>query len=331
MLNRCCCGPMNRNKYQITPLSKASLFDEYTMSIGAIGFETRARYAFSQLPVLSKRKIALRFDDRHVHDFQENENFFNEKEFKIINASPEYLRKEIQEVALTFANKAAKKQISCIVDISSITRAHIASICYEWFAASYKYKSTIAIDFVYSHALFSEPPVEFGPIKVRGPVIPELCGWSPEPDIPSSLIIGIGYEKDIALGITEELEPSDLIVFIPILHDKKYSLAIDRLNKMFLDSIPSNKIIEYNVFDIYTLYARLCNVVAGLKHDTRPTLVPLGPKIFSLCCVLSGLEWMPYVSVWRVSSAEFGDPINRIPSGILGFIRLELGGSKLLR
>ncbi|MFH1943473.1 MAG: hypothetical protein ABIL68_15330, partial [bacterium] len=84
--------------------------------------------------------------------------------------------------------------------------------------------------------------------------------------------------------------------------------------------------IEYNVFDIYSLYVRLCNVLAGLNYNSRPTIVPMGPKTFSLCCVLSGLEWMPYVSVWRVSAAEFGDPINRIPNKKLGFLRMELDG-----
>jgi hypothetical protein len=316
---------MNRINYRIKPLTEASLLDGYAMSIGAIGFETRARYAYSKLLVPSARKLALRFNDRQVHDFIENESFFINKGFKISNASTESLRKEIREAASSLAANSTKERISCLVDISSMTRAHIASICYEWFAASQTYGVNVVVDFTYSHAQFSEPPAEFGPIKVRGPVISELCGWSSDPDLTTSLIIGIGFEKDIALGMTEELEPSDLVVFRPVQHDEKYSQAIDRLNQDYFDTIPPNRVIEYNVFDMYALYTRLCNAVAGLIHDTRPTLVPLGPKVFSLCCMLSGLEWMPHISVWRVSAAEFGDPINRIPSGILGFLRMELG------
>jgi hypothetical protein len=318
---------MKLNNYLIKLLTERELLKQYTLSLGAIGYEARARYAFSKLGKLSKTNLALRFNDRQVHDFHKNDAFFNDMGFTLINAATECFRQEFRKMLSTIAKESPKGKISCIVDISSITRAHIAIICYEWFVASRVISRDILVDFVYSYAKYSEPPVEFGPIKVRGPVIPELCGWNGELEIPTSLIIGIGYEKDMALGITEELEPSDLVVFRPMRHEKRYSEAIDRLNKVFLESIPPDRIVNYNVYDIFSLYTKLCNAISGLVHDTRPTLVPMGPKIFSLCCVLSGLEWLHSVSVWRVSAAEFGDPINRVPNGDLGFLRMELQNS----
>jgi hypothetical protein len=174
---------------------------------------------------------------------------------------------------------------------------------------------------VYSPARFTPPPTEFGPIHVREPVIPELSGWSADADLPTALVFGIGYEPDIALGLEEEMEPGQVVVFRPSEHDKRYDIAIDQQNREFLSKMPPNKIVYYNVFDPFTLYAKLANVVSGLQRDCRTTLIPFGPKIFSLCSILCGFEWLPAVSVWRVSAAEFAEPTNRVANGRLEFLR----------
>jgi hypothetical protein len=209
------------------------------------------------------------------------------------------------------------------IDVSSLTRAHIARFAYDAFALSRRTSKKVVVDFVYSPAEFSPPPNDFGPISFRGPVIPELCGWNPDPEVSSALIVGIGYEPDLALGLSEEIEPEDVFAFRPAGHDPRYTSAIDRQNHDFLQKLPSERKLEYDVFDPYALYVKLINVVVGFKQKRRTTIVPLGPKIFSLCSVLCGLECLPALAVWRVTAAEFGEPVNRLANGRLDFLRVE--------
>jgi hypothetical protein len=304
------------------PLDRDALLPEYDIALGAIGFEARARFAYSELTAQAKIRSAIRFSDRRIHDFAANDAFFADAGFASIEADPSAVRTYLATRLAALAQEESHGGISILVDISSLTRQHIAIICYEVIAHRELCSSATTVDFVYSPAQYAPPPAEFGPIQVREPIIPELSGWSADADLPTALVFGIGYEPDIALGLEEEMEPGDVVVFRPAEHDPRYDAAIDEQNREFLSKMPPNKIVCYNVFDPFTLYAKLANVVSGLQRDCRTTLIPLGPKIFTLCSILCGFEWLPAVSVWRVSAAEFAEPTNRVPLGTLEFLRV---------
>lgn len=304
------------------PLDGDALLPQYDIALGAIGFEARARFAHSELRANAKIRTAIRFSDRQIHEFAANDAFFADAGFVAIEADPASVRTHLAAHLSTLARDESHGEISIIVDISSLTREHIAIICYEAIAHRELCSTPTTIDFVYAPAQYTPPPTEFGPIQVREPIIPELSGWSADADLPTALVFGIGYEPDIALGLEEEMEPGDVVVFRPSEHDSRYDAAIDEQNREFLSKMPPNKIVYYNVFDPFTLYATLANVVSGLQRDCRTTLIPLGPKIFTLCSILCGFEWLPAVSVWRVSAAEFAEPLNRLPLGTLEFLRV---------
>ena len=57
----------------------------------------------------------------------------------------------------------------------------------------------------------------------------------------------------------------------------------------------------------------LASLVGGLKRDHNVLLVPFGPKIFALVCLLQGLL-DENLAVWRVSAGELEEPSQRISS-----------------
>ena len=312
------------NKMHASPLKQTELRQHYDLLIGAVGYESRARFAFDNVIVDAASKWVIRFDDRQLHDFRRNELFFAKANFEVIGAGLPSIAAKLRNMVAPLEG-SPQGLATCLVDISSMTRSQIATICYELYLCSRIAQRELVVDFMYSFAAFTPPSKEFGPIRFRGPVIPQLGGWTAEPDLPIALVFGIGYEKDIALGLTEEIEPTDLLVFRPTGHDPRYDQAIDSQNCDFLDRIPQNRILTYDIYDPFGLYSRLINVISGFQRDRRTTIVPLGPKMFSLCSILCGMEWIPSVSVWRVSAAEFGEPTNRTANGKIGCLRMSFG------
>lgn len=310
-----------KNNIQVTSICPDDIKQDYDLILCTIGFEARARHAISKLQRFATSKIAICFRDRQVLDFDENLQYFKKNGFTIVEDNSDVC-------SLIFSNflseNKSRANFKFLIDVSSMTRNHIASICYESVAAAQKLNVTIILDFIYSHALYSPPPLEFGPIQFRGPVLPEFSGWSPQLELPTAIVFGLGYEPDVVLGLAEELEPGKIILFKPSQHDNRYTKAIEKSNCEIIDKVPKEICFEYSVFDWYLVFVRLTNVITGLYGNSRVTLVPFGPKIFSVCCILSGLDWYPFVSVWRVSPAEYGNPVNRFANGIMSCLRARI-------
>ena len=71
----------------------------------------------------------------------------------------------------------------------------------------------------------------------------------------------------------------------------------------------------YDVDEPTSVYAALETLVYGLLQWSRPILIPFGPKIFSLCCLLIARTYTDDVTVWRVSGETLARPGDREASG----------------
>ncbi len=307
---------------KIEPLSELRGDELYDLGIAAIGYEERSRFGFENHVFKLKKKIALEFMDRQIHSFSKNKEFFESSGFGLCEASTSAVENALESYLGSLGFEQVKEGVRFAVDVSSLTRTLTAHLCYVIKNLGQRLGVQIVTDFIYSHAKFSTPADDFGSINFRGPVIPELSGWAAEVDRASALVLGMGYEKDIALGLAEEIEPGYLVVFVPTGHDQRYTEAISDQNSDFLEHIPEENRISYDVFDWFGTFISLNNVVSALQDDYRTILTPLGPKTFSLCCILSGIERIPHVSVWRVSAGEFGDPVDRSPDGRISCLRV---------
>jgi hypothetical protein len=305
-------------------LGKAVKNQKYDLAIGAIGYERRARYAVNSLTPQSDAKFALEFDDRQEHDFNKNRNAFNKAGFKIVPAQSGALREVILEWWRQLPRTA-----DVWVDISSLTRPLIATICYELFSRATTDDSRINATFVYSHACFSPPPPDYGPIVHKGAVIPEFAGWSDDPATPCSAVFGIGYEVGLALGALEDLEPAEAWAFRPTGHAKAYDDEIDANNKDFLADLSEDHLVTYDVGAPLELIAKLESVVYGRLQTQRVVIIPFGLKLFALAAFLVALQHLPRVNVWRVSGGKFVKPINRIPSGRISYLDVIFDGTFL--
>jgi hypothetical protein len=170
----------------------------------------------------------------------------------------------------------------------------------------------VHIDFVYSAARYSDPPRLLGQNRNVGP-LPGFAGWT-EPALPLTVVVGVGYERNKALGAVRYLDPEETWAFVPTGHQAKYTRKIDKANSHLWDIIPVSQRIEYSVWRPFDCLVTLESFVCGAMRESKVTLLPFGPKTFALCSLLVACIHTE-VPVWRVSSGHEGEPTDRIPNG----------------
>jgi hypothetical protein len=206
------------------------------------------------------------------------------------------------------------------VDISSFSRFRTAAFVAA--VLQIRTEARIIVDFVYAGALFSEP-IDAGPMTSAGPVLPAFAGWSSEPDRPCVAVFGLGYELEKAVGVLEYLEPTHVWAFQPVGHDRRYTKAIALANRTFLESLPASRVVFYNIWRPAELVGRLESLIFGALRSARPMLIPFGPKIFTLSCLLVASLHYPEVPVWRVSPGDAAPPQDRVPNGKVIGLRVD--------
>lgn len=296
----------------------------YDIFIAALGYESRCVHAFGSLEIQASKKIAIAFTDQTVCAFEDNKKFFVKHQFNVREIGD-------SEVTAAIMSCVETDEANVCIDISSFTRGRLASILVALLAASKQFKRVLGVDFVYSFATYTPPPDEFAPINSSGPVCPFFSGWTNNPDFPSSLIIGVGYERGKAVGVVEGMEPSSVWVFLPEGGTGKYDETVMTANIELLASFANDKgkIRRYPVNAPYRLFTELEALVFGLSKESRPIIVPMGPKIFGLCALLTGLAHYPSVGIWRVSGGVDEPAVDRAASGEMAYLSASIDGTLL--
>src|SRR5262249_5022213 len=157
----------------------------------------------------------------------------------------------------------------------------------------------LELDFWYSVATFTEPIDEEAPNVAAGPVVPAFAGWATDAGIPTSLILGLGYERDQAIGAVEYIEPAEVVAFDPSGADTQYANAINDANAQLWSMRPRPpRRISYDPGQVFPTFVALEGLVSGLVRRSRPVLLPFGPKVFTLLALLAA-RFHPTTAVWR--------------------------------
>ncbi|SFV32914.1 hypothetical protein [Hyphomicrobium facile] len=297
-------------------LESADLF------IGAIGYERRARFALEKFSKKSETKIGafigLEFPFHQVLDYSENLELF-----RSMNAStiPGCEHGTTEELVKRFSATAGldSHPLTLIVDISVMSRQMMANVICA--IDRFSMDREIAIHAVYAPATFEKPPIT-PPMRFAGPVRAEFAGWSSRPDSPLCLIMGLGYEENLALGAISYLEPGRTVLFLPRGLDRRYIPLVREESKKISSHIPAIN-LEYNLTEWGSSLNLLRRVCEQLLVDGRVVIVPFGPKVFAWnAMLLSLIDGFREVSVWRFSAEDDAEPQNRHPAGEI--IRVDL-------
>ena len=156
------------------------------------------------------------------------------------------------------------------------------------------------ITVLYSVAEFVEPQPEevdfldFSPLE-------EFGGWTSNPERPTVLLLGLGYETDHAIGAVEFLDPSATYSFFPLGSDERFAEEVEKANQGLLDIINPDRVVRYPVMSPYQTFWQMRSLVLSLRDVARTVLVPMGPKVFCSLCLVCQRIFGDEVSVWRAS------------------------------
>ncbi|MBK8466323.1 MAG: hypothetical protein IPL32_10875 [Chloracidobacterium sp.] len=300
------------------------LSSTYTSFVGALGYEERSKFVASQIWQNCTHRHVASFSDRHVFAFDQNLKWYKRKDFLIGDIEDFQFEEWWTSILHEAVTSATRGQARVCVDISSMNRFRIAILISTLLRSTIR--KPIMVDFVYARAKYVDPPREIDPIVFSKPVIPFFAGWSNNLNASPTVIFGLGYDKEKAVGVTEYLEPGAIWAFVPTEQDARYERAIKRANKYFWDTIPADHLIRYDISKPYDCLVQLESLVYAVLKERRVVLVPFGPKIFTVCCCLVAGLHLPNVSVWRVSSGAFATPINRIADGSCTGISVRFDG-----
>jgi hypothetical protein len=291
----------------------------YDAFIAAVGYERRARSVAEDLGIQALMKVACAFPDRKVHHYAENYEWFSATGYVVEEITDDGFSEWLDNVLSRLRRSGSGKQRVC-VDISSINRTRLAILVDRF--RKLNWDEAVRVDFLYSLAEFSPPPAQLSPNRHCGPVLSSFSGWTVEPEQPPVAILGLGYERDKALGAAEHIQAARVWAFVPDSPIPKYTDAVRRSNRLLLEGIPSAHQLIFPVHRPADCFVLLESFMHRLTRSSSPVIFPLGPKIFSLCSLLVACLY-PDVAIWRISSGPEGEAIDRFPSGLVCGLGVE--------
>ncbi len=273
---------------------------DFHFLIAASGYEARATHLLKFInPSKFQKKIAFGFSNRKNSQRIENDRIFKEAGFTIIESdgdSGDIASDQLKEML----KSAQESSIRILIDYSSMTRSWYAAIIATMQAIT-DFKEIVCF-FCYSPSVF-EPPLATAPNQSVSP-ISGFGGLDAIDDRPSALVVGLGYEKDRAIGLLEYVDPAACFALItdPPL-EKEYVDIVKKNNESFLTLIGSDNQHRHPLSDLQRTSNLLLSLVWGLKDQYRVILAPLGVKPVSLICLLLASRYSD-IDVWRVTSGS---------------------------
>ncbi|EPJ42957.1 MAG: hypothetical protein OFPII_44270 [Osedax symbiont Rs1] len=281
-------------------------FFQYHIAIFGLGYESRSTHVFKKNHQKCNRCIVLGYDtNTDKFNYKKNKQIFLNQNCNIIEDNDDKTSTDFISILneLNFTDP-----INILIDITVMTRHRLAFII--WNILEKLPKGSI-VDIKYSLSKYISPPQESTPVKKIGEIIKPLTGGLGDLSKPSVLVMGLGYEKNKALGVANYLDLGNVFIFIPKSPQNDFEAQVVQQNEDLLSTLPENHIFKYDVKSPYSTYLDLKSLITGLSITSRPLLLPLGPKILAAISVVLGKELSPSLPVWRVSSEHSEQAVER--------------------
>lgn len=191
------------------------------------------------------------------------------------------------------------------IDVSSMDRSLIGRLLNSILAVV---EPPFNLRICYAPATFIEPSYAFIPARECTASIPELSGSLGIHQSSLSLLLGLGYEYGVSLGLLEQFEPDNAIVFMPTGTDDRYDRAVRKANFDFDFGLENIGLFEYRVNQPVALFDSLFSITSDVSIMHRVVIAPNGPKIFAAVATVVGLFRAPQVAVLRASLAATPPP-----------------------
>lgn len=296
---------------------------EFDIVVAASGYEERAPFVSEALHNTEGEGLVFGFDESNDHPRRvHNDQVFAALGYRMVSCSGNDHESTAAAVSDAIA-RCPNDPVRIAIDITSMTRA--------WYWGIAKMLSEVTSDisldvtYFYSIAEYEAPTNEAEPAMVIGPIRGLSAGLE-LPTSPISLCIGLGYDRDLALGLLEYIEPSETwLYYASPATDDQYVRDVRRNNKQLFSRVPAENVIRYPVKDLLHTYAQMESLASLLVRISRVILAPMGPKPFGLLSFFLTLKY-PEIDAWRVSTGNLRAQKLRRPTGEVLSLRAVYSG-----
>ncbi len=293
---------------------------DFDLVVVVSGYESRCPYLIEKIKLGGEKRIVLAFKEKSNELYRSiNDKKYQEFGFQFIHESGNR-HIEVNEL-LKNTPYPVKEELDVLVDYSCMTKIWYASFINYFIRTDMPYQK-VKIHFAYTASLYTEPK------KPRPFKIAEPLGYTSHRSAsgkPLALVMGLGYEKDRAEILHKTLNPDETYVFYSDpADDYRFVEKVYINNFKLIDKLQKTKVINYPVRDLKKIDSLLTTLCLDLRFDYRVILAPLGPKPFTLCCILLAARY-PDIEVWRVSAGESESVYDRQPCGEPLVYKVEFG------
>jgi hypothetical protein len=276
----------------------------YDLGFFAIGYERRSRFVASCLCEATNRLCGFEYQTEELA-IEENKSWARDSGALVESLGNFRTDRDgsfcLQIQNLVEENTTATAHKLIFVDVSSMDRSLIARLLASLFSVV---KPPFMLRICYAPAKFLEPEYVFVPVRECAPAIPELAGELGAHQSSVSLLLGLGFEFGVSLGLLQQLEPDQAVIFVPEGVDPRYDRAVRKANFDLDFGLDNARVFPYLVDQPLSTFESLFTLTSNASITHRVVLAPNGPKMFAALATVIGLYRMPNVTVLRASLAS---------------------------
>jgi hypothetical protein len=271
--------------------------------IASLSYESRCTTIARRLECNSCRKVALsRKDQSKEYEYEDNLLYFQENGFEIIEVSGDKPRIE------NLLTESRSEELKIIMDCTSMPQHWYYEI-FSWFANN-DHLPSACLRMVYTMAAYVEEGTPPKVKKVREFLVEKTKTKKPK----RALILGLGQEPNVSEMICKIVKPDLLYLFYadpPV--EKRFVEKVFVNNHEVINATHIRNLISYPISNGQTIYQSLIDVILPLRSEYSITLIPQGPKIFSIAAMLLQMGYPDMVVSYPVfKKSQLRD---RIPCG----------------
>lgn len=211
------------------------------------------------------------------------------------------------------------------IDISCMSRPTMAA-AFQAILESAEQRP-VWMDVLYVVAEFTAPPNVLPPNEDIRPINDWFAGWPTNATASTSLVVGLGYERDKASGASEYFDAGETWVFVPQSAIGAYEAAVVGNNEDLLARARRrDHVTTYRVERPTETFGLLAGTVSRIVPKMNPVLLPFGPKVFFALSLLVAAVYRE-AGVWHVTGDSNLPDAPHQPSPHVSAFRVELGRS----
>lgn len=186
-------------------------------------------------------------------------------------------------------------------------------------------RKMMRLDVLYVLAEYTPPPTQLPPNEDIRPINDWFAGWPTNATASTSLVVGLGYERDKASGACEYFDASETWVFVPQSSILDYQSTVEANNEVLLArALRRDLSTTYRVERPTETFGLLASTVSRIVPKMNPVLLPFGPKIFFALSLLVASVYRE-AGVWHVTGDSELPDVRHVPSAHIPAFRVELG------